>query len=271
MYSEFDYESDSKPTVDPCNVVSKFSFIYPMSPTETDSDGDLVVRRRKSDATEEKRGIMEIEHSKRTELSLVGLQVWRGALLLADWILYIGEELKKQNSTILELGSGTGLTSTVASMFSDVICTDVNKGNILKLLESNINRNNLNNRYRALVTEIDFTKRDLNNEVMSALSQVKTIIAADVIYDNQLTEDFVKMLDVLLAYKHIETVFIALEKRYVFTMADCDVCAPCYDFFMDCLWKLKGISVEELPINFPQYFQYERVKELVLLKIKNTK
>ncbi|XP_031347254.1 methyltransferase-like protein 22 isoform X2 [Photinus pyralis] len=242
LYSEFEYETDSKPTVDPCNVVSKFSFIYPISPTVTDSDGDLVVRRK----SEEKRGIIEIEHSKRTELSLVGLQVWRGALLLADWILYIREELIKRNLKILELGSGTGLTSIVASMFSDVICTDVNK-------------------------EIDFTQRDLNNEVISALPHVKTIIAADVIYDDQLTQDFVKMLDVLLAYKHIETVYIALEKRYVFTIADCDVCAPCYDFFMDCLGKLKGISVEELPINFPQYFQYERVKELVLLKIKNTK
>ncbi|XP_031347255.1 methyltransferase-like protein 22 isoform X3 [Photinus pyralis] len=238
LYSEFEYETDSKPTVDPCNVVSKFSFIYPISPTVTDSDGDLVVRRK----SEEKRGIIEIEHSKRTELSLVGLQVWRGALLLADWILYIREELIKRNLKILELGSGTGLTSIVASMFSDVICT-----------------------------EIDFTQRDLNNEVISALPHVKTIIAADVIYDDQLTQDFVKMLDVLLAYKHIETVYIALEKRYVFTIADCDVCAPCYDFFMDCLGKLKGISVEELPINFPQYFQYERVKELVLLKIKNTK
>ncbi|KAB0796266.1 hypothetical protein PPYR_10327 [Photinus pyralis] len=123
LYSEFEYETDSKPTVDPCNVVSKFSFIYPISPTVTDSDGDLVVRRK----SEEKRGIIEIEHSKRTELSLVGLQVWRGALLLADWILYIREELIKRNLKILELGSGTGLTSIVASMFSDVICTDVNK------------------------------------------------------------------------------------------------------------------------------------------------
>lgn len=268
LYSEFNYESESKPTVDSRNVVSKFSFVYPIPPPEYDSDGDLVVKR-KSELT--KRGIVEIEHSKRTELSLVGLQVWRGALLLADWILYNGEQLVKRNSKILELGSGTGLTSIVASMFSHVVCTDVNKGDILKLLQANITRNKSYSKYTSLVTEVDFTKRNLNDDVISALPDIKIIIAADVIYDNQLTEDFVKMLQLFLGYGQIKAIFVALEKRYVFTISDCDVSAPCYDFFIECLQKLDDISVEELPIHFPQYFQYERVKELVLLKIKNRK
>lgn len=53
----------------------------------------------------------------------MGLQVWRGALLLSDYLLHLGPE-KLKNSTILELGSGVGLTSIVASKFAkNVICT----------------------------------------------------------------------------------------------------------------------------------------------------
>jgi len=62
------------------------------------------------------------EHSVSTELNLVGLQVWRGAFLLADYILSHPDLFKDQ--TILELGSGVGLTSIVASYLAkEVICT----------------------------------------------------------------------------------------------------------------------------------------------------
>lgn len=62
-----------------------------------------------------------LEHSKSTILNLVGLQVWRGALLLADWLICNNENLP--DKTILELGSGVGLTSIVASMYKPVLCT----------------------------------------------------------------------------------------------------------------------------------------------------
>jgi hypothetical protein len=61
--------------------------------------------------------------------------------------------------------------------------------------------------------------------------------------------------------------------RYVFTVADLDSVAPCYDYFLQCLQKAQGKlldtrwEVEQLPIDFPQYFNYERVKELVLWRI----
>lgn len=62
------------------------------------------------------------EHSTATPIRLVGLQVWRGALLLADYILHHSEALAQ--STVLELGSGVGLTSVVAAMVvKQVICT----------------------------------------------------------------------------------------------------------------------------------------------------
>jgi hypothetical protein len=63
------------------------------------------------------------EHSYSTTLDLVGRQIWRGALLLADFVLHHGPSLL-QGRTVLELASGVGLTSIVAAMFAtEVICT----------------------------------------------------------------------------------------------------------------------------------------------------
>lgn len=61
-----------------------------------------------------------------TSLNLVGLQVWRGALLLADYLLHTAANLKNgPNSpcyeSVIELGAGTGLTSIVAAMVSSKV------------------------------------------------------------------------------------------------------------------------------------------------------
>lgn len=96
-----------------------------------------------------------------------------------------------------------------------------------------------------------------------------------VIYDNDLTEAFVRTLELLLDptdfnAKHSKEIYIALEKRYVFTLTDLDTAAPCYEHFLHCIEnvrKEKKWKFESIPIDFDQYFDYERVKELVLLKI----
>jgi hypothetical protein len=60
--------------------------------------------------------------------------------------------------------------------------------------------------------------------------------------------------------------YIALEKRYVFT--DC-VVAPMYEFFMKKLsQETAGIlKYNEISTDFKQYFDYEKCKELVLIKV----
>lgn len=65
---------------------------------------------------------LPIEHHQTTALDLVGLQIWRGALLLADWLLHNGGTFSK-DSVLLELGSGVGLTSIIAAIFCPVVCT----------------------------------------------------------------------------------------------------------------------------------------------------
>lgn len=65
-------------------------------------------------------------------------------------------------------------------------------------------------------------------------------------------------------------IFIALEKRYVFTMADLDVVAPCYEYFMQRIQEMQStddrIKLDIVNIDFPQYFIYERSKDLTIMK-----
>ena len=68
-----------------------------------------------------------IEHSQATSVDLVGLQVWRGELLLADFILARPDLV--WDKRVLELAAGTGVTSVTAGMFaSAVTATDVDRG-----------------------------------------------------------------------------------------------------------------------------------------------
>ncbi len=65
---------------------------------------------------------MYLEHAMSTILTNVGLQVWRGALLMADFLLSNKALLK--NKTVLELGGGVGLCSILVSRFChSIICT----------------------------------------------------------------------------------------------------------------------------------------------------
>lgn len=58
-----------------------------------------------------------------TEIARVGLQVWRAALLLADFIMHRSEWFK--GCVALELGGGTGITSFTAGLVADcIILTD---------------------------------------------------------------------------------------------------------------------------------------------------
>ncbi|XP_053684927.1 methyltransferase-like protein 22 [Sabethes cyaneus] len=237
-----------------------------------DKDGDLLLERKRQ-------GVIEIEHQKSTNLNLVGLQIWRGALLLADYILH--NEKKFKNRKILELGSGVGLTSIVSSFFArEVICTDINVGGLLELIKSNITRNShlSDPDCNVVVTELDFTVKyeDYSDDLKKLLQDVEYVVTADVIYDDTITEAFVLTLEnLLLELPKLKGVFIALEKRYVFTLEDMDSVAPSYEHFLRVFYRRNnrfGITrwkLSQVSLSFPRYFEYEKVKELVLLKISN--
>lgn len=97
-----------------------------------------------------------------------------------------------------------------------------------------------------------------------------------VIYDNDITDHLLKTLQLILdpndANPHKDKqVFLALEKRYVFTVADLDTLAPCYEYFMQRVNELRKTTIDwkldAVDLNFPQYFHYERSKDLIIMKL----
>ena len=92
---------------------------------EADADGDLILpRKRKRPSANGGHGVLTISHRLGTPLNDVGLQVWRGAILLSDWLLSRTD--RTDDEVILDLGAGCGLTSLAASAAGakTVFCTD---------------------------------------------------------------------------------------------------------------------------------------------------
>ena len=87
---------------------------------------------------------------------MVGLQLWRGAFLLGDYICSHIDSFKDQ--VILELAAGTGFSSIIASKFArKVICTDLDS--IIPLIKTNFQQNSSNNlNAEFLIKSLDFFK-----------------------------------------------------------------------------------------------------------------
>ncbi|XP_017843354.2 methyltransferase-like protein 22 [Drosophila busckii] len=253
------------------NVLSKFRFRYPNEENNgvpiIDKDGDLDVSRPQ-------RGVIELEHSDATELSLVGLQVWRGALLLADFLFHQRREMA--NKSIMELGAGVGLTSIAAAIHNKghIYCTDVNLGCILKLIQSNVERNAGLLEGQISVLEYDFLAptSQLSTALLEAIDASDIILAADVVYSDELTNAFVAVMEHILERGkqtgRPKCIYMAMEKRYVFTLEECDSVAPMYEHFLR-QTAHKSWIMEQLPLDFPQYFEYERCPQLMLMRIQS--
>lgn len=236
---------------------------HPQKP-RVDKDGDLEVPRRR------KKEFLLIEHSPSTVLQLVGLQVWRGALLVNDYIIHHRERFAGKN--FLELGSGVGLTSIVAALYCDhVTCTDLNVGGLLELIRENVRLNNhLLGGKKVSVRELDFMERNWTEEMKKLVKETDFVVAADVIYDDKITEAFLATLQTLFEHaKPSVEVLVALEKRFVFTLADMDSVAPSFEHFKRIFDKTlrSRLTLDFVPIDFAQYFEYDRVKQLVLMRI----
>lgn len=90
-----------------------------------------------------------------------------------------------------------------------------------------------------------------------------------VIYDIDITKGFVNTLKKLLGDDSSRTAYIALEKRYVFTINDLDSVAPMYEEFLRSIVKQNlNWNIKMIDLDFPQYFHYDRVKQMILMKIQ---
>lgn len=232
-------------------------------------------------------GVIRIEHTMATPLEDVGKQVWRGALLLADYILFRRDLF--QGRTVLELGAGTGLASVVAATVArTVYCTDVGV-DLLSMCQRNIA---LNSHLAApgggtvKVKELDWLKDDLctdpevpfswsEEDVSDLYAHTTVLFAAEVFYDDDLTDALFKTLSRLAhRFQNACTAILVVEKRLNFTLRHLDVTCEAYDHFRASLQALQRFPdgrlrfvVEPVEASFPQLLLYERIRQLELWKI----
>uniref|UniRef100_A0A665V6G4 Methyltransferase like 22 n=1 Tax=Echeneis naucrates TaxID=173247 RepID=A0A665V6G4_ECHNA len=230
------------------------------------------------------------EHTMATPLEDVGKQVWRGAFLLADFIL--SEPTMFREATVLELGAGTGLTSIImATIAKMVYCTDVGE-DLLRMCKRNVTLNRhmvepaggevrvrvLDWLQHDLCTDADVAFSWKKDEIADMYNNTSVILAADVCYDNDLTDGLFRTLHRLCTnFTHSCVIFISLEKRMNFTLKRMDVTCEAYNHFTVCLSQLQDLGnrqcrfrVEQLPSDFAQFFLYERVEQLELWKVTST-
>lgn len=234
--------------------------------------------------------IIKIEHTMATPLEDVGKQVWRGAFFLADFIL--SKPLMFRGATVLELGAGTGLTTIImATTAKTVYCTDVGE-DLLSMCKRNVtlNRHMMEPTGGDVrVRQLDWLQYDLctdadmefswtEEEIADMYNNTKIIIAADVCYDDDLTDGLFRTLYRLCSnFPHTCTIFISIEKRMNFTLRHMDVSCDAYNHFRHCLSQLQDMvdgrcsfRVERLPSNFAQFLLYERIEQLELWKVTAT-
>uniref|UniRef100_A0A452T9P2 Methyltransferase-like protein 22 n=1 Tax=Ursus maritimus TaxID=29073 RepID=A0A452T9P2_URSMA len=213
--------------------------------------------------------IIRIEHTMATPLEDVGKQVWRGALLLADYILFQRDVF--QGRTVLELGAGTGLASIIAATVArTVYCTDVGT-DLLAMCQRNIALNS--HLTAAGDPEVPFSWSQ--EDVSDLYSHTTILLAAEVFYDDDLTDALFKTLSRLAhKLKNACTAILSVEKRLNFTLRHLDVTCEAYDHFRSWLQRLERLAdgrlrfaVEPVEASFPQLLVYERIQQLELWKI----
>ncbi|XP_077880739.1 methyltransferase-like protein 22 isoform X3 [Ictidomys tridecemlineatus] len=257
---------------------------------QLDEDGDLDVEEDDitgDEAPESPHSVIRIEHTMATPLEDVGKQVWRGALLLADYILFRRDLF--QGRTVLELGAGTGLASIVAATVArTVYCTDVG-ADLLAMCQRNVA---LNSHLAAAgggvvkVKELDWLKDDFctdpeapfswsEGDIADLYDHTTVLFAAEVFYDDDLTDALFATLSRLAhRLKNACTAILSVEKRLNFTLRHLDVTCEAYDHFRSSLHALEKLAhgklrfvVEPVEASFPQLLVYERIRQLELWKI----
>ncbi|KAK2640915.1 hypothetical protein Ddye_022678 [Dipteronia dyeriana] len=118
-----------------------------------------------------------------TDFDLTGQLVWPGAMLLNDYLSKNAELL--HGSSIIELGSGIGVTGILCSKFcSDVVLTDHND-EVLKILKKNIDlqtsSKNANSNAGLAVEKLEWGNCDQTNQILQKYSGgFDLILGADI-------------------------------------------------------------------------------------------
>ena len=245
------------------------------SSLEIDADGDAVLsRRHKSEPS----GSLTLRHTLDSKLVDVGLQVWRGALLLADYLVACPSLAQ---GTVLELGSGCGLCGLLAARLgAQCYLTDIGDG-VLHNTRENARQNGLAG--SAHVRRLDWLAPwapdawaaapadayDWREADAGELRRCRLILAADCVYDDVATSALVVRLADLLRWLPADAAaLVAIERRTNFCIDSMSARAPALDHFLSELEARGQLECARMDCAaFPQAFAYERVKELELFRV----
>jgi predicted nicotinamide N-methyase len=160
------------------------------------------------------------------------------------------------------------------------VCTDLNEHGILELCNANVLRNKGSLKGEVIAAELNWTTfdglelRDFphRNEITHILRSVDIIIAADVVYSEDLTRSLLACVSKLvhLSNRTVD-VYVAVEKRINFTLEAMEAASPAYDYFMSSITEqseitgLFGRCEDTTP---QQYFQYNRTPQLEIWHIE---
>lgn len=226
---------------------------------------------------------VEVEHAVLTSLPLVGLQMWKGALVLGEYFLNNPDLVN--NYIGLELGCGLGLTSLMFIKNSKRCYMTDYHNEILEncLLNININHHWIPTDHQVIVKQLDLMDTFPNfssNSFSFTLEEVEELrnvnlmlFASDIFYDDVLTFRFFEVLEALFLSERIRCI-ISIEKRINFSVKYMRPVCENYEYFKSFLDEegTKGsnmfIGTRIVPGQYKYFLNYERNDDVEIWEIK---